>query len=632
MRARILVLAVATAGTVGARLPTTEETYSFKEHYEKREVQIPMRDGVKLFTIIYSPRDTSRKYPFLVNRTAYGQPPYGLDNYRRWGGAYLEFSKRGFIFVYQDVRGRGMSEGEFVYQAPYVRGSPQPNSSTDMYDTVEWLLANVPNHNGRVSERGVSWPGWEASMGMIDAHPALRLSSPQAPPQDQFFGDDLHSNGAFQLAYAFDWMAESGRRREKPTTVPDEPFDYGTPDGYRFFLELGAAANARKYFGDTSPTWDDLMRHGTYDDYWKSRYVSRNLVGVKHPVLIVGGWFDAEDFAGTVLMYHGLEKMSPGHQAHLVIGPWVHGGWASMPGDTLAAIDFGSKTGEFFRREVEIPFFEHYLKDEGTIDLPKVLVFETGANRWQRCGRWPPATVPRPLYLAAGGRLTFSPPAASSAADFDEYRSDPAKPVPYTAEIVAGEGRRFIVEDQRFVASRPDVLVYESEPLTEDLTIAGPVPVELRASTTGTDADWVVKLVDVFPKDAKDPDPNPTGVRLGGYQMLLTADILRGRFHRSFEKPEPLIPGRPTQFAFDLPDRFHTFRKGHRLMVQVQSSWFPMFDRNPQTFVDVYHARPPDYRAATQRIYRGGSSASHLRLPVLAAEPGCAATDGEQLN
>jgi uncharacterized protein len=619
--ALLLLLGAAPALRAG---PAPEgDPYSFKDHYEKREVQIPMRDGVKLFSIIYTPRDTSRTYPILVNRTAYGQPPYGPDAYRRWGGPYVEFSKRGYIFVYQDVRGRGLSEGEFVYQDPYVEGSTRPNSSTDMYDTVEWLLANVKNHNGRVAERGVSWTGWEASMGAIHAHPALRLSSPQAPPQDQFFGDDLHSHGAFQLAYAFGWMAESGRRREKPTTEAETPFAYGTPDGYRFFLDLGAAANARKFFGDTSPTWDDLMRHPNYDEYWKSRYVSPHLKGITHPVLVVGGWFDAEDFNGALLAFHGLEAGSPGNQNHLVLGPWVHGGWASQPGDTLGAISFGAKTGEDFRNEVEVPFFEEILRDGAHVDLPKVLAFETGANRWQRCGQWPPARVDRPLYLAAGGGLSFTAPPAAAASAFDEYRSDPAKPVPYTAEIVAGEGRRFIVEDQRFVSSRPDVLVYESEPLTEDLTIAGPVPVRLLASTTGTDSDWVVKLIDVFPPDAKDPEPNPTGARLGGYQMLLTGDVLRGRFHRSFEKPEALVPGQPTSFAFDLPDRFHTFKKGHRLMVQVQSTWFPMFDRNPQTFVDVYHAQPADYRAATQRLYRTGADASRLLLPVLASDSGC---------
>jgi putative CocE/NonD family hydrolase len=596
-----------------------------KDHYQKQEVMIPMRDGVKLFTVIYSPRDTSKTYPFLVTRDAYGVRPYGPDNYRRWAGAYVDFSKEGFIFVYQDVRGRWKSEGEFIDHDPYVEGSAHPNSSTDMRDTVDWLLANVPNHNGRVSQRGVSWTGWEASMGMIDAHPAIRLSSPQAPPQDQFFGDDYHSGGAFQLAYAFHWMSENARVRPTPTEAEDPPFDYGTPDGYRFFLDLGAAANAKKYFGDSVPTYDDFMAHGTYDEYWRARNVPQHLSGVKHPVLIVGGWFDAEDFAGVFHLFHGLEKRSPDNDTHVVVGPWDHGGWARNPGDTYGPISFGSKTGEYFRQEVELPFFREQLKDGPHVGLPRALMFETGGNRWHRCDAWPPkAAAPRALYLGANGTASFDRPNSSSAAPpFDQYVSDPRKPVPYTAEITTQEGRRWVVEDQRFVASRPDVLVYETAPLDEDVTIAGPVPVQLFASTTGTDSDWVVKLIDVYPGGAKDPEPNPLGVRMGGYQMLLVGDILRGKFRSSFTKPEPMTPGRVTSLAFALPDRYHTFRKGHRMMVQVQSSWFPMFDRNPQTFVDVYHAKPADYRSATQRVYRGGPSASHLSLPVMPSGPGC---------
>jgi hypothetical protein len=620
-RASLPVCAVAAAALslTAVRGQQAEAPYVLKDHYQKQEVMIPMRDGVRLFTVIYSPRDTSKRYPFLVTRDAYGVQPYGPDNYRRWAGAYLDFSKEGFIFVYQDVRGRWKSEGEFKDHDPYVSGSSRPNSSTDMYDTVEWLLANVANHNGRVSQRGVSWTGWEASMGMIDAHPAIRLSSPQAPPQDQFLGDDYHSGGAFQLAYAFDWMAENARVRPTPTESAPPPFDYGTPDGYRFFLDLGAAANARKYFGDSVPTYDEFMAHGTYDEYWRARNVPQHLSEVKHPVLIVGGWFDAEDFAGVFHLFHGLERRSRGNDTHVVVGPWDHGGWARSPGDSYGPIPFGSKTGEYFRREVELPFFRRHLKDVGAIELPKALMFETGGNRWHRCGEWPPRTAaPRPLYLAAGGAASFARPTASSTSPpFDEYVSDPGKPVPYTAEITPREGRRWVVEDQRFVATRPDVLVYETEPLAEDLTIAGPVPVTLFASTTGTDSDWVVKLIDVYPPSAKDPEPNPTGVRMGDYQMLLVGEILRGKFRNSFSKPEPMVPGRVTPLAFPLPDRYHTFLKGHRIMVQVQSSWFPMFDRNPQTYVDIYHAKRSDYRRATQRVYHGGAVPSHLSLPVV---------------
>ena len=602
-----------------AAVPSPTPPYVLKDFYQKREVMIPMRDGVRLFTIIYSPRDTSRTYPFLVTRDAYGVRPYGPDNYRGWAGAYVDFSKEGLIFVYQDVRGRWKSEGEFIHHDPIVKNPARSNESTDMRDTVDWLLKNVPNNNGRVSQRGVSWTGWEAAMGMIDAHPAIRLSSPQAPPQDQFFGDDYHSGGAFQLAYAFRWMSENAHKRPAPTEVADPEFDYGTPDGYRFFLDLGAAANAKKYFGDEVPTYTDFMNHGTYDEYWKARNVPQHLKGVKHPVLIVGGWHDAEDFAGVFHMFRGLEKLSPGNDTHMVVGPWDHGGWARNAGDVFWGIQYGTKTGEDFRSQVELPFFREHLKDGPPTNLPKALMFETGGNRWRRCDAWPPGgSTPTRLYLGDGGTLSFAaPPSGTSGAGYDEYISDPRKPVPYTSEIIATEGRRWTVEDQRFVATRPDVLVYESAPLSEDITFAGQASVELFASTSGADSDWVVKLVDVYPNDARDPIPNPLSLKMAGYQMLLVGDILRGKFRNSFEKPEPMTPGEPARIAFDLPDRYHTFLKGHRIMVQIQSSWFPMFDRNPQTFVDIYHAKPGDYRSATQRIYRDAGRRSSVSLPVM---------------
>jgi uncharacterized protein len=592
-----------------------------RERYEKQEYRIPMRDGVRLFTIVYTPKDQSRTYPILIERTPYGIPPYGPDAYRSVLGPSPGFTQEGYIFVYQDARGKFNSEGQFIHHWPLVKG--KPNASTDLYDTIEWLLAHVPNHNGRVGQYGVSYNGWEVAMGMIGAHPAIRASSPQAPPEDQFLGDDYHSNGAFELAYAFDWMAENARARSGPNEKDSRPFDFGTPDGYRFFLDLGAAANAKKYFGDSVPTYDDFMRHGTYDDYWKARNVPKDLVGIRHPVLVVAGWFDAEDFWGPFRMYQALRKQSPASDVHLVVGPWLHGGWERMDGDTLGDIHFGSKTGEYFRRNVELPFFNHYLKDKGAVDLPKAVVFETGANQWRGCDEWPPKGVrPQPLYLAASGRAGFAAPAAD-AGGFDEYVSDPRKPVPHTAEITTSEGQLWVVEDQRFVSSRPDVLVYESEPLTGDLTIAGPVPVELFVSTSGTDSDWIVKLIDVFPGDARDPEPNPRKVRMGGYQMLLTVDIFRAKFRNSFSTPEPMVPNQVTRLAFDLGDRYHTFLKGHRIMVQVQSTWFPMFDRNPQTFVDIYHAQPSDYRAAAERVYRGGKTASRLMLPVIGSTGAC---------
>jgi len=587
-----------------------------KARYDKREVMIPMRDGVRLFTTIYTPKDQSVRYPFLMTRTGYGIPPYGPDAFRAVLGPNAAFTDEGYIFVYQDARGRFKSEGEFVHHSPHVPG--KPGESTDTYDTIEWLLENVPNHNGRVGQWGISLAGWHAAMGMIDAHPALRASSPQAPPQDQFLGDDYHSGGAFQLSYAFNWMSSNARARSAPSDAPAARFDYGTPDGYRFFLDMGAAANAQQFFADQVPTWNDYMQHGTYDEYWRARHVPKDLHNIRFPVLVVGGWFDAEDHYGPFMMYRALEEKNPRNVNKLVVGPWSHGAWARRNGSSLGSINFESNTSEYFQREIELPFFNFYLKDKGSLSLPDVIAFETGTNQWRTHAEWPPKeTATANLYLQAGGKLSFDPPARDAAPAFDTYVSDPARPVPYTAEITTTEGATFVVEDQRFAARRPDVLVYESAPLEEPLTIAGPLEASLHVATTGTDGDWVVKVIDVFPGNAPDPDPNPQEVRMGGYQMLLAGDILRAKFRNSFSKPEPMVPNQVTRLRFPLGDRYHTFGKGHRIMVQVQSSWFPMFDRNPQTFVDVYHAKASDYRKATQRVYRGAATPSSVVVRVL---------------
>lgn len=614
-----LLFAVAVAVVIGSgRAQESQGPADVRASYLKQEVMVPMRDGTKLFTIIYSPRDTTLRYPFMLTRTAYGIAPYGADNYRAVVGPSEQFTREGYIFVYQDARGRFKSEGTFVHHLPFDR-SGRPNESTDTYDTIEWLLKNVPNHNGRVGQWGISWDGWETSMGMIDAHPALKASSPQAPPQDQFLGDDYHSGGAYQLMYGFAWMSSNARARTTPTEQATARFDYGTPDGYRFFLDMGSAANAVKFFGSTVPTWNDHMQHGTYDDYWKSRNVPKDLAGVRHPILIVAGWFDAEDFYGPFRMYRALKEHNA-DRTTLVVGPWAHGGWARGDGNRLGPITFDSNTSEYYRTQVELPFFNFYLKDKGRLDLPRALAFETGTNQWRRSDAWPPAqTSEQHLYLQAGGSLAFQPPAsrAAGADAFDSYVSDPAKPVPYTADLRTTEGQVFTVEDQRFAWSRPDVLSYESEPLTEDLTIAGPITATLHVATTGTDSDWVVKLVDVFPDNAPDLPWNAGTARMGGYQMLLAGDLLRGKFRESLSTPTPMVPGQVTRIVVGLGDRHHTFLKGHRIMVQVQSSWFPMFDRNPQTFVDAYHAKPSDYRKATQRVYRSTTWPSQVTVVVV---------------
>lgn len=611
------VLVLVASVILGGAAPrvSAQDGADVRAHYDKREVMVPMRDGVRLFTIIYSPKDTSERYPILLTRTAYGIPPYGPDAYRTTVGPSVEFTKERYIFVYQDTRGKFRSEGEFVHHVPYVKGGI--NESTDTYDLIDWLLKNVEEHNGRVGQWGISWSGWEVSQGMIGAHPALKASSPQAPPQDQFFGDDYHSGGAYQLNYGFNWLATNARARTAPNQADSAPFDYGTTDGYRFFLNLGSAANASKYFGETVPTWNDHMTHGTYDEYWQSRNVPKDLVNIAHPVLIVAGWFDAEDFWGPFRMYRAMLEKNPANATYFVVGPWSHGAWARSEGDTFGDFDFGSKTGVRFRQEIELPFFNYYLKDKGPLDLARVNVFETGGNRWHTSDRWPLAgTEASRLYLHPAGKLAFtSPPAPSAGTDFDTYISDPSKPVPHTTEVRPTEGQLFTVEDQRFAARRPDVLVYETDPLTEDVTIAGPITASLHVSTTGTDSDWIVKLIDVYP-DAAAPVANPRNTRLRGYQMLLAGDILRGKFRKSFSEPEPMVPGAPTMVEFPLGDRFHTFRKGHRVMVQVQSSWFPMFDRNPQTFVDIYHAKPEDYRAATQKVYRSTDLPSYVSVQI----------------
>jgi uncharacterized protein len=604
------------ASFVAVSMTPAQGSYDVKANYVKREVFIPMRDGVKLFTIIYSPKTTAERYPMLMTRTAYGIGPYGSDAFRAVVGPNNEFAKEGYIFVYQDTRGKFKSEGEFVHHVPIVKGSSKPNESTDTWDTIDWLVKNVPNNNGRVGQWGISWDGWEVSMGMIDAHPALKASSPQAPPQDQFFGDDYHSGGAYQMMYGFNWMSTNARARVAPSERDTERFDYGTPDGYRFFLELGSAANALKYFADDVPTYKDHMAHGTYDEYWQARNVPKDLDHINHPVLIVAAWFDAQDFYGPFRMYRALKEKSPANKTTLAVGPWLHGGWARGDGDTLGRINFGSKTAAYFRATVELPFFNYYLKDKGRLTLPEAVVFETGGNKWHSHPQWPPAGAhPRNMYLQAGGRLASTAPSGRSddRSDeaFDDYVSDPAKPVPYTAEITTTEGHLFMVEDQRFVWGRPDVLVYQTPPLSDDLTIAGQIDVSLQVSTTGTDGDWVVKVIDVYPGNLPAP--------MGHFQMLLAGDVLRAKFRNSMSRPEPMVPGQPTKLAFTLGDKYHTFLKGHRVMVQIQSSWFPMFDRNPQTFTDIYHAKDSDYRKATHKVFRSGQLPSFITLPVLEA-------------
>ncbi len=602
--------------------------------YTKYEYRIPMRDGARLFTSVFVPKDTARRYPFLLTRTPYSVGPYGVDAYPQSVGPSIEFQKEGFIFVYQDARGRYMSEGEFLQVRPFrpdKRGPSDVDESTDTFDTIEWLLANVPNNNGRAGMIGISQPGFHVAESIVDSHPALKAASPQAPTADYYMGDDVYHNGAFMLAANF-WFYAFFRPRKGPPEPPKEmlPFDAGTPDGYDFFLRLGPLADVnRRLFDGEAVYFQEIVDHTTYDEFWRKRSLERFMNNVRCAVLNVGGWYDAEDPVGPLSIYRSVEQKNPGIVNQLVMGPWRHGGWARGDGDTLGNVTFAVKTAEFFRSQIQFPFFMRYLKDAPG-DLPEAYMFLTGLNEWRRLDTWPLAgTRPLTLHLGGSGRLTTEAPTATGQAAFDEYVSDPNRPVPYLGYIVPGMTSDYMTEDQRFASERPDVLVYETEPLDQDVIAAGPIKVSLNVSTTGTDSDFVVKVIDVYPGDYPTPAPKlPEGqrppanaVRMGGYQQLVRGEPFRGKYRNSFEKPEPFAPGKPTSIAFELPDVYHAFRKGHRIMVQVQSSWFPLVDRNPQKFMEIPKATAADFQKATNRVYRTRDLDTSVTLSIQGSMP-----------
>ncbi len=599
---------------------TAQTEAEVKAAYTKREQLIPMRDGVKLFTAIYSPKDQSQTYPIMLTRTPYTVFPYGPEQYKPALGPSLFLQKEKYIFVYQDVRGKFMSEGEYVDVRPHKpkkNGPKDIDESSDTYDTIAWLLRNVPNNNGRVGMWGISYPGFYTSMGVIDAHPALKAASPQAPIVDWFIGDDFHHNGALFLPHAFNFFATLGKHRPKPTTEFPPRFQHGTPDGYRFFLDMGPLANAnRKYLKGEVQFWNDLMEHPNYDAFWQARDIRPHLRNIKPAVMTVGGWFDAEDLFGALNTYKTIEETNPGIRNTLVMGPWFHGGWARGEGESLGDINFGSKTSLAYQETVELPFFNCLLKDKCDGQIPEAMVFETGSNTWRRYDSWPPKNVEsRDLYLTANGGLAFAPD--KTVAGFDEYVSDPARPVPFINGTAIGMTREYMVEDQRFASRRPDVLVYQTPILDRDVTLAGPIKATLFVSTTGTDSDFIVKLIDVFPDSMPDPDPNPAGVTMGGYQMLVRGEPMRAKFRNSYSTPEPMPPGKVTKVEFTLPDVNHAFLRGHRIMIQIQSSWFPLVDRNPQKFLDINRATESDFQKATQRVYRSAPNNSRITVSVL---------------
>ncbi|MEJ1964978.1 MAG: CocE/NonD family hydrolase [Gammaproteobacteria bacterium] len=586
------------------------------------EAFVPMRDGVRLYTEIYTPGKVTTPLPILLNRTSYGatdtaRPANGVSVF---AGPLRTLAQDGYIFVFQDIRGRYRSEGRFVLGRP-LRDRTQPGSvdeTTDAYDTITWLLAHVPGHNGRVGMHGVSYPGWLTLMAAVEPHPALRAISPQAPPADIYVGDDHFHNGAFRLSYGFEYVALVDRGKE------NTPFRFDKPDTFDWYLHMGPLADARRrYFGGERTMWSDFIAHPNYDAYWKGHAAAPKLPPITVPTLSVGGWFDQEDGYGPLKVFETLEAHDGRGINHLVVGPWNHGGWMRTDGRSLGAVDFGSATAEYFRSDILVPWFAYYLKDRGA-KPPKVRVFQTGGNVWESVDSWPRGAggvEARKLYLHSRGALSFATPTETGAQAADRYLSDPRNPVPYRARPIeptfdahgSSQGwRNWLGQDQRFVQARPDVLSWTSEPLRQDLVIRGPIAAHLFAATTGSDADWIVKLIDVYPQSGA---PSPA---LAGYEFMVAADVLRGRFRQGLEQPHAIEPGRVNEYVVPLSSRNHRFLAGHRLMVQVQSTWFPLIDRNPQTYVpNIFLARESDFKAATHSIYRSAEFPSYVALDVV---------------
>lgn len=624
-----LLIAILMLQTSCARGNNPDSVWT-RENYIKKEVYITMRDGVKLFTSVYLPKDKSEKHPILMTRTPYSAAPYGENSFRpALYGSYLKkYLQEGYIIVIQDVRGRWMSEGHFMDIRPYnpnKKGKQDIDEASDTYDTIDWMVKNLENNNGRVGVFGISYPGFYSTMAALSGHPAIKAVSPQAPVTDWFLGDDFHHNGAFFFTDAFAFYTSFGKPRPKPTTADPGGFNFNSSDNYDFYLKMGAIKNFTRLTGDSIAFWNDLIAHPDMDDWWKARNVRQYLANIQPAMLEVGGVFDAEDCFGAWNTYKAIEQLSPKANNRLVMGPWYHGQWASKDGTHLGNIQFGSNTAEWYQEHIEVPFFNFYLKGKGAAaDIAEATIFFTGENQWKQLPQWPPANMQQqPLYLQADGKLDFTKPV--TAKSYTEYLSDPAKPVPYTEDVHFNRTINYMSDDQRFAARRPDVAVFETQTLTEDLTLAGPLLAKLVVSTSGTDADFVVKLIDVFPNDFHYEKDTPSEHRrvpsatypMGGYQMLVRGEIMRGKYRDSFEKPAPFTPDAPTNVSFTLPDVAHTFKKGHKIMVQVQSSWFPLADRNPQVFTDIYHCDDKDFRKADIRIYHDAQHPSLIELPVI---------------
>ncbi|MDD4109044.1 MAG: CocE/NonD family hydrolase [Prolixibacteraceae bacterium] len=590
---------------------------NIRKQYDKQEVSITMRDGIRLFTSIYTPVDKTEKHPLLLWRTPYNSEP-DPDKYAKRLLTMYHLLKENYIIVFQDVRGRYQSEGQFMDVRPYIpdKKSNETDENSDSWDTIDWLIKNVENNNGNVGMFGISYPGFYASMALPNAHPALKAVSPQAPVSNWFLGDDWHHNGAFFMLDAFSFYANFGRPRSGPTRKPVAQFDFKSEDNYDFFMNIGPLKNVSNYyFGDTIQFWSDLMAHGIYDQFWKERTVHPHLTNIKPAVMVVGGWFDAEDLFGPLKTYEAIETQNRNNRNILVMGPWYHGQWTEGVGEQIGNIHFGDKTSKHFKA-LELQFFNYYLKNKGEMNLPEASIFITGSNEWRAFESWPPAgIIKKELYIDCNSNLSFNPPATEEC--YDEYMVDPDNPVPYTEDVHLARTKEYLTDDQRFASRRSDVMVYKTGILDSDITFTGPLNVTLFVSTTGTDADYVVKLIDVFPDETEDYPENEKGVPVEGYQMLVRGDVMRGKFRKSFENPVPFLPGEITEVSFEIPDLAHTFKKGHRIMVQIQNSWFPLVDRNPQKFVNIYEADAEDFIKATHRIYHDSKRPSRISVSIL---------------
>lgn len=624
---KFIFLALLTV-VLSAQAQNSQDSSWIRDNYYKIERMIPMRDGVKLFTSIYIPKDTTEKHPILLRRTPYSCAPYGEDKWEAFWNNHLRYYMReNYVIVKQDVRGRWMSEGEFVDVRPFNANKTgnQTDEASDTYDAIDWLVKNIPANNARVGVFGISYPGFYSTMAALSGHPALKAVSPQAPVTDWFIGDDFHHNGAFFQMDGFAFYSSFGKPRPQPTTVGPTGFTYPSRDNYEFYLRAGTLKQLMNHMGDSIQFWKDLYAHPNYDDWWKARNVRNfvNNVPAGTATLVVGGLFDAEDCFGAWATYKAIEQKAKNNN-RIVMGPWYHGQWASRDGSQMGNVKFLSNTSEWYQNNIELPFFNYHLKGKGTAKpQAEATIFFTGENEWRQLPSWPPAeTKERAIYVQPNGRLNWDKPSGRNS--FSEYISDPAKPVPYTEDVHFTRTVGYMTDDQRFAARRPDVLVFQTDVLTEDLTLAGPVIADLKVSITGTDADFVVKLIDVFPDDFRYAADQASAGRQGGgsypmngYQMLVRGEVMRGKFRNSFETPEAFVPNKITAVKYTLPDVAHTFKKGHRLMIQVQSSWFPLVDRNPQKFVNIYEANESDFQKATIRLYHDGANSSSIVLPVM---------------